>query len=127
MRYPINLLFWELRIQQRLQIVRLLLMQVGQINRLYQKKSSPFFRIIATVIKKLSETIGSFIGNIRNDQFIFCDSTEFKFNLTLKFCYSQRNTICFINIPNFKGTNISTLQNKYLRSCNQKVKVGSFN
>ncbi|KAG0438483.1 hypothetical protein DMUE_3060 [Dictyocoela muelleri] len=70
---------------------------------------------------------GSFISNIRNDQLIFIDETGFNLHLAPKFGYSQRNTKCYVNVPNSKGSNVSLLCAINIQGIlAYKIKVGSF-
>ncbi|KAG0439926.1 hypothetical protein DMUE_2112 [Dictyocoela muelleri] len=64
---------------------------------------------------------------INDQQLIFLDETGFKIHTYQRLGYSPKNTKCFINVPNSKGTNVSVL----CAITNQgvpayKVKVGSF-
>lgn len=65
--------------------------------------------------------------NISNEKLIFLDESGFNLHLHQKLGYSPKNTKCFINVPNSKGTNVSLLcaiqVDGILAS---KAKVGSF-
>lgn len=77
--------------------------------------------------KNLRAQYGGILANINDDQLIFLDETGFNLHSYQSFGYSPKNTKCFINVPNGKGTNISVLcaiTNTSILA--YKIKVGSF-
>ncbi|KAG0438237.1 hypothetical protein DMUE_3210 [Dictyocoela muelleri] len=67
------------------------------------------------------------LAQITDERLIFLDESGFNLHLNKKQGYSPKNTNCFINVPNSKGTNISLLcainTNRILAT---NVKIGSF-
>ncbi|KAG0437415.1 hypothetical protein DMUE_3701 [Dictyocoela muelleri] len=70
---------------------------------------------------------GTSLLNINDNQMIFLDETGFNLHSHQRFGYSLKNSKCFINVPNSKGTNISFLYaitNEDILAF--KARVGSF-
>ncbi|KAG0439278.1 Transposable element Tc3 transposase [Dictyocoela muelleri] len=77
--------------------------------------------------KNVRAQYGASLSHISDNQLIFLDETGFNLHTYQNFGTLQKNTKCYINVPNGKGTNIYVLcaiTNQGILAF--KIKVGSF-